>query len=158
MTHGENHFKLQALTDKHRQVASLLAQGLGPSDIAAVVDFVPQYITMLTRDPLFKEYLREMSEVAEARHEALFQQTPDIVASAFRVGTVEEQLKAARLNLEITGRIGKGERPNNGTDTSIERLNTLADRLLGLLGKVRSGQTYDGESTVDQQPQLVNQT
>lgn len=148
-THGENHFKLLALTDKHRQVASLLAQGLGPTDIAALVDFVPQYVTMLTRDPLFKEYLREMSEVAEARHEALFAQTPDVVAAAMRVGTVDEQLKAVRLNLEITGRIGKNERPNLGTDTSVERLNVLADRLLGLLGKVRTGQTFDGQATID---------
>jgi len=149
MTHGENHFKLQSLTDKHRQVASLLAQGLGPTEIAELVDFVPQYVTMLTRDPLFKDYLREMSDVAEARHEALFAQTPDVVAAAMRNGSTDEQLKAVRLNLEITGRIGKNERPNAGADSSVERLNTLADRLLGLLGKVRAGQTIDGELVRD---------
>lgn len=148
-THGENHFKLQALTDKHRQVASLLAQGLGPTDIAELVDFVPQYVTMLTRDPLFKEYLATMSAVAEARHESMFAMTPDVVFNAMRSGSVDEQLKAARLNLEITGRIGKNERPNTGGDTSIERLNVLADRLLGLLGKVRDTNVIDVTPTME---------
>ena len=144
-THGSNAVKLQALTDKHRNVASLLAQGLGRSEIAQVIDFTPEYVTWLTRDPLFKEYLREMAEHAEARHEAMFALTADVVADAMTNGSVDERLKGARLNLEVTGRLGKNDRPNAVLDSSLERLSTIAQRLLSLQSKVRNGEIINGQ-------------
>ena len=148
-TTGVNVVKLKSLTDKHKNVASLLAQGLGRSDIASVVDFTPEYITWLTRDPLFKQYLQEMSEHVDARHEAMFAMTADVVADAMLNGTVEDKLKGARLNLEITGRIGKGDRPSGLTEGSLERLNTLAQRLTGLLSQAREGVTLEGQIIED---------
>jgi hypothetical protein len=142
-THGTNSIKLQSITDKHKQVASLLAQGLGRSEIAGIIDYTPEYVTWLTRDPLFKQYLDEMSAHAEARHEAMFGLTADVVADAMLNGSVEERLKGARLNLEVTGRLGKNERPNAMVDSSLERLNTLAARLLSLQSKVRQGEVID---------------
>ena len=142
-THGSNSVKLQSLTDKHRQVASLLAQGLGRSEIATVIDFTPEYVTWLTRDPLFKQYLHEMSEHTEARLEAMFDRVADVVSDGLTNGSVDERLKSARLQLEVTGRIGKNDRPNNALDSSLERLNTLAQRLLALQSKVRAGEVID---------------
>lgn len=135
-TSGTNHFELQTLNPKHQQVAALLAQGLGPGEIAPLVGFVPQYITMLTRDPLFKEYLSQMTEFAEAQLEAQFSRVPEVISEAFSAGTVDEKLKAARLQGELTGRLGKNERqvPN---ESSLERLNILAERLLALQANVR---------------------
>lgn len=144
-TSGTNHFELQTLTTQHMQVAALLAQGLGPSEIAPLVGYVPQYVTMLTRDPLFKAYLAEKVAFAESQLEAQFCKVPEVVSRAFASGTVDEQLKAARLQGELTGRLGKHERaaPN---ESSIERLTTLAERLLALQSHVREkGTVIDAE-------------
>lgn len=144
-TTGSNHFELQTLTPKHHQVAALLAQGLGPSEIAPLVDFVPQYITMLTRDPLFKAYLAEKVAIAELQLEAQFTKIPEVISRAFESGTTDEQLKAARLQGELTGRLGKHDRAVVN-ESSIERLNTLAERLLALQSNVREkGTVIDAE-------------
>lgn len=144
---GENSHKLQALTDKHKQVASLLTQGLGRSEIAKVVDFTPEYVTWLCRDPLFKDFMRGLSEFHEARLEAMFGDVVSVVQDGLQNGAIDERLKAARLQLEVTGRIGKNERPNAAVDSSIERLTTLAERLLALQANVRQGVTYDAQAT-----------
>lgn len=151
--HGQNSFKLQALNEKHRQVASLMAQGLGPLEIASVVDYTMQYISMLARDPLFKEHLSNISQFVTLQHEAMFARTVEAVNNGFNSGIVEDNLKAARLNLEITGRIGKGERPSAGMESSLDRLATLAERLLAL--NPNKGETLDAEFTQANQPALI---
>lgn len=152
---GENSHKLQALTDKHKQVASLLTQGLGRTEISQVVEFTPEYVTWLCRDPLFKDYMRGLSEFHEARLEAMFGDVVNVVQDGLQNGTIDERLKAGRLQLEVTGRIGKNERPNQALDNSVERLNTLADRLLALQTKVRGGTTYEGQGQVIEQQQAI---
>jgi hypothetical protein len=150
--HGENAITLQSLSPKHKQVAALLAQGLGRSEISNIVEFTPEYVTWLARDPLFKQYLAEMSEYADARLEALFDKTADVVANGMIMGTVDEQLKAARLQLEITGRVGKGDRTFGSLDNSVEKLDQLAQRLLALQTRVRGsiekGATFDVQAEV----------
>ena len=144
-THGSNPVQLQALTDKHKQVASLLAQGLGPTKIAAIIDYTPEYVSWLTRDPLFKEHLRAMSALVDAQHEAMYGMTADVVADGMLNGSIDERLKAARLNLEITGRLGKNDRPSAGLEGSLERLSILAQRLLALQSNIREGVVIDGQ-------------
>lgn len=144
---GENVHKLQALTDKHKQVASLLTQGLGRSEISQIVDFTPEYVTWLCRDPLFKDFMRGLSEFHEARLEAMFGDVVSVVQDGLQNGAIDERLKAARMQLEVTGRIGKNERPNAAFESSMERLTTLAERLLALQSNVREGRTYDAEAT-----------
>lgn len=147
-THGVNHFELQTLTDKHKQVASLLAQGAGPEEISALVEYTPQYVSMLTRDPLFKEYLGHMAEINEARLEAIFGKVVETIDEGLsNEHKIEDRLKAARLQLEVTGRIGKNDRPNGALDNSLERLTTLADRLIALQTRVRTGETFNGQVT-----------
>lgn len=146
-THGENLVKLQNLSKKHQQVAALLAQGLGRGEIATIIDFTPEYVTWLTRDPLFKQYLFEMSEHTEARFEAMFDQVADVVADGMQNGGIDERLKAARLQLEVTGRIGKNDRPSGAMESSLERLQVLAQRLIALQTNVREKVTINGEVT-----------
>ena len=97
---------------------------------------------------MFKQYLAEMSEHCEARLEALFEKSVDVIADGMLYGDTDSQLKAARMQLEVTGRVGKNDRPNTATDKSIERLSLLAERLTGLLGTARQAQTIDGVATV----------
>ena len=144
--HGENSVKLRDLSPKHKQVASLLAQGLGRTEISTVVDFTPEYVTWLCRDPLFKSYLQEMSEFTDARLEAMYAKVGDAIQDGLDNGKPEDRLRAARLHLEVTGRIGNGERPMQAIDESVQRLNTIANRLLALQSKVRIGETFNGSA------------
>ncbi len=142
-THGENVVKLQSLSEKHKQVAALLAQGLGRTDIAAIVDFTPEYVTWLSRDPLFKLHLQQMSDFVNTRLEAMYDRVADAVDEGLSSGSVDDKMKAARLQLEVTGRIGKGSQRNAGDDSGDDRLKQLADRLVAVLGAVRKGETYE---------------
>ena len=138
-THGVNHFQLQSLTAQHKEVAALIAQGLGPTEISEAIDFTPQYVTMLTRDPLFKDYLTSMTAIAEARLEMLFTDVVKVIDEGLRYGgTTEEKLKAARLQMEATGRIGKRDRADVAFDSSVDRLNNLASRLIVLQQNARN--------------------
>jgi hypothetical protein len=142
--HGENEVKLRDLSPKHKQVAALLSQGLGRTEISQIVDFTPEYITWLMRDPQFKEYQAEMNEITNARLEALFGQVPDLIHRNMNSGIPDAELKAARLHLEVTKRIGKQEEKRD-TESSLARLEILAERLLNLNN--RSPNVIDVEAT-----------
>lgn len=148
-TTGENVVKLQNLSEKHKQVAALMAQGLGRTDISSIVDFTPEYVTWLSRDPLFKEHLRQMSEFVNIRLEAMYDRVADVVNEGLQAGAMDDRIKAARLQLEVTGRIGRGDRMGLPDDHNDDRLQKLADRLVSVLGAVRKGETYDSQPITD---------
>lgn len=141
-------WQLRKLSEKHKLAAALLAQGLGRASVASACDFTPEYITMLQRQPLFIQYVQDMTAAAAVRLEALFDQSVEIIADTLSNGGAEEKLKAARLQLEATGRIGKNaERgKSDGDDDSLEH---LAERLVSLLDhnrkRVINGEVSDAE-------------
>ena len=138
-------WQLKTLTEKHKQVAALLAQGLKRGEIAAVVDITPEYVTMLAKQPLFIGYLKEMIQFTNVRLEALFEKSVQVISDAMDNGNFDEKLKGAKLQMEATGRIGRYQTeppPAGGGD----KLEALAERLVGLL----SGQkrrVIDGQVT-----------
>ena len=144
---------LQKLGPKHRQVMSLLAQGVDRQTIASICDITPEYVTWLGGDPLCKAYLKEMSRFVDARFEAMYERSADIVSDAMSQGTVDERLKAARMQLELTGRVGRvvPAAPEGG---SIDRLEQLARRLEGLVDKAHLGKTYENEPDVSDAAEL----
>ena len=134
---------LKELSPRHKQAAALLAQGVQRQIIARVCEFTPEYITMLGRQPLFRAYIKEMSEFTDARLEALFDQSVDVIADTMLTGTEDGRLKAAKLQLEATGRVGRFHTPAPAQGGS-DRLELLAERLVGLLHQQRR-RTYEGE-------------
>lgn len=135
---------LHELNEKHHQVAALIAQGLTPTEISSMVSYTKGYITWLTRDPLFSAYMDEMVAFSQKQVEVMFCGSVAAIGGGLHSGDADISLKAARLQLEVTGRIGKNERPSVSTD-SLERLTNLAERLLTLQTKVRSGELIEGE-------------
>ena len=135
---------LQKLSPKHKQVMSLLAQGIDRQTISSICEITPEYVTWLAGDPLCKMYLKEMSRYVDARFEAMYEKTADIVSEAMQIGSQDEKLKAARLQLELTGRVGRvvPPAPEGG---SIGRLEELAKRLEGLVDEAHRGRTYENE-------------
>ena len=143
-------WELKKLSPAHKQAAALLAQGLGRPLIAAACDFSPEYVTYLARQPLFVQYLREMTAAAQVRLDALFDQSVDVIADTLVNGGVEEKLKAARLQMEATGRVGRLQGTERPAQEGPDRLEQLAERLVSLLHKQRQRTfTSDGMEIVD---------
>lgn len=143
---NERQVQLKELSQKHKMVAALLAQGRSRLQIAEAVELAPEYITWLGGDKLFKDYVREMSRLADTQMEALYSRSVDVVAEALDSGNNEDRLKAARLTMEATGRLGKGGRSTD-EDTGEDRLELLAENLLKLQRKHRE-RTINGEARV----------
>jgi len=132
-------WELKVLKPKHRQVAALIAQGLQNKRVADIVGVTPEYVSMLLKQPLVILEITRLCDIAGTRMEALFEKTVDVIADAMSNGSRGEQLKAARLQLEATKRIGRPD-PLRGENTpGADRLLALSERLVGLLGNVRGG-------------------
>lgn len=139
--------ELKKLSPTHKQVAALLAQGVDRRTIAVAVDFTPEYVTWLQRQPLFREYITHMSEAVAVRLEALFSRSVDVIQDAMQDGNIDEKLKGAKLQLEATGRVGRFQTqlPVGGGQ---DRLEQLSERLLTLLDTKRRT-VYDNEGISD---------
>ncbi|MHB8413934.1 MAG: hypothetical protein ACYDB1_00870 [Acidiferrobacteraceae bacterium] len=137
--------QLKKLSPRHKEVMSLLAQGVDRQVIAKMCQITPEYVTWLARQPLCREYVKEMSEFVNVRLEALFGKTADVIAETLECGTEDGKLKAARMQLEVTGRVGRA--PGQvATPTEGDFLETLAERLVSLQRNIRR-RTVDGEVT-----------
>ena len=136
----EKRWELKKLKPVHQQVAALVAQGLTNVKIASMCGITPQYITMLMNQPLFRQYLQEKCEAVGVRMEALFEQSVEVIANTLQNGSEGGKLKAARLQLEATKRIGRGEvNIVDGAGTA-DRLERLAARLIQLNDRSRQVQ------------------
>lgn len=143
-TNRKHHLK--ELSPMHKQAMSLLAQGVPRGTIGEICNFSPDYVTWLANDPLCKQYIREMNSLVDMQIESMYGKVAEVISDAMSAGTMDERLKGARLQLEVTGRLGKVERPNDQTQT-VDRLANLAERLTGLLAEKRAGLTINGEVT-----------
>jgi len=103
-------FELKKLSARHKQAAALLAQGVKRELIAAAIQCTPEYVTMLSQQALFQQYLQEMQQVADVRLRALFEKSVDVVAEVLTSGTPDERLRAARLQMEAVERLGKNQK------------------------------------------------
>ena len=112
--------------------------------IAQALDYTPEYVTMLQRQPLIREYIKEMNEAVSLRLEAMFDKTVDVISDQMTTGNGSEKLAAARLHLEATKRIGRiqADAPMPQEDDRLER---LAQRLESLLNK-HKGVIYDAQT------------
>lgn len=98
--------ELKKLGPKHKQAASLLAQGVGREQIARIVGVSPEYVTWLSRQPVFRTYIREMSEFVDTRLQALFDKGVEVLADTMKAGTEMGRLRAAQLVMRATGKEG----------------------------------------------------
>jgi DNA-binding CsgD family transcriptional regulator len=147
---------LKKLKLKHLQICALLAQGMQNKKVAAAVGVTPEYITMLLRQPLIKEEIMRLSEVAGVRLEGMFTQVVEVIGDALTNGTHSEKLKAGRLHGELTKRIGRYDPVGVGTTDGEERLNRLADRL-EFLTKSKVPGVYDENGQVVEEAVIVRE-
>ena len=137
-------FALKNIKPIHREVASLLAQGVPRKVIAEVCDFTPEYITMLTREPAIAAILEEHVQFAERQMLALTEKAVSVVSEVMDNGSDESRLKAARLQMESAGRLGRfADSPISPVDPN--HLDNLAARLVSLLTREKEGVTINAE-------------
>jgi hypothetical protein len=129
-------YQLKELSPRHRQVAALLVQGVERQVVAELTGFAPEYVTWLGRQPVMQQFLRELEEYANIRLVALADKRTDVIAEVMEHGGPEERLKAAKLQMEATGLIGRPREA--GLPRPEGRLEALADRLLTLLQDKRA--------------------
>lgn len=137
--------KLQKLSARHKQVLSLMAQGMDRQTCSIATKYTPEYVTWLLKQEICQEYLNQMVQVAESQLQAQFCKSVDVIGETLINGTEEGKLKAAKLQLEATGRVGKLQQPS-APPVEADRLNVLAERLVGLL-KQTQGRLVNGEVT-----------
>lgn len=129
--------ELKKLSQKHKQVLSLVAQGLDRQTIGKVVNYVPEYVTWLVRQPVCQEYLREMVGYNDSRLLALTERSVDVISDVMLNGTHEDQLKAAKLQLTAIGKVGRAQAPVSAKFDEA-RLERLAERLVSLQSNVKA--------------------
>ncbi len=140
-------WEMKELKPWHQQFCSMLAQGIDRETIATVLEIHPNYVTMLSRQPLIQAYIRDQCQFATLQLEAQFARGVTVIGEVMDNGAPKERLQAVRLNAELTHRIGSGSgAPLEAVDTN-ERLLRLADRLLSLQEKMQpvSLPTINGE-------------
>ncbi len=155
--HGEGHlvpvelddvenpkWELKKLSPKHKDICSLIAQGIGRQQIASLCQITPEYVTMLAKQPLCIAFIRDLNEFAGVQMEAMFVKSVAVIADVMDNGNAQDKLKAARLQMEATGRVGSKGMQGGGGDGMEERLAALAGRLVGLLEQSK-GDAIDGQ-------------
>lgn len=148
---GDNlpsNWELDKLSPKHKQVAALMAQGMKNVDIAKLVGYTPEYIYVLSKQKKMKEYIAHMCEVAGTRLDALFVQSVEVIADTMANGSEAGKLKAARLQLEATKRLGRADTLTVNVNPD-ERLAQLSSRLVGLFQSANS-ELYNEDGTPKQ--------
>lgn len=138
--------QLQKLSQRHKQVLSLVAQGVERQTVAEATGYTPEYVTWLVRQDVCRDYLREMMELVDIRFVMMTQESANAISDALAEGTYEDRLKAAKLQLEVVGKVGKGASLVHTDQPQGDRLEQLANRLVGLLRQKREGVVLDGIS------------
>lgn len=129
-------WQMKAIKPWHKQVCALIAQGVDRQTISQIVDCTPEYISMLARQPLIKQYIQDLNSVVDVQLAMQYTKVVAAIGDTLETGNSKEKMQAARLHSELTGRIGsRGGEEEKLIDTN-SRLAKLAERLLYLQGKV----------------------
>jgi hypothetical protein len=135
-------WELKKLKPVHLQICALLAQGFKNVEVAGMTGVTKEYITMLLRMPIIKQEIAARGEVLNARFELMTEMTADAMVDTLKNGSHADKMKAARLQLEVTKRIGRPDPYAVNQNPAEDRLAQLANRLEGLLDGKKGG-LYD---------------
>jgi hypothetical protein len=124
---------LKKLQVWHKQLCSLIAQGLSMKEIAGIMDCTPNYVSMLARQPLIIEEVRNIAAFADLQLEAQYVKSVQAISDVLETGNNKEKIMAARTQLEATKRIGPRMETQASNENQENKLISLADRLVGLL-------------------------
>ena len=125
--------EIKELKPWHKQMCSMLAQGIDRATIAKVLDCDASYVSMLSRQKIVQDYMKEWCAFSGIQLEAQFITAVQVIGNTMINGNPKEQLQAARLQMEATRRIGAGSGQVADSPDMNDRLVTLSERLVSLL-------------------------
>lgn len=146
---------LKKLKPVHVQICALLGQGLKNTEVAMMTQVTPEYVSMLLRQPIIKQEVARISEIAGTRLELLFEKSVDTIAHVLENGNNSEKLKAVRIHGELTKRIGRPDPYATGTNVPDDRLEQLASRLEGLLTTTKAGLYDEAGNPIFEEAEIV---
>lgn len=112
----------KALTPKHKGILSLVAQGVKYMEIGSLCKCTQQLIVMLVASEKGQEYLRYIEQQMDMRLRALYSKSIDAIEDQLTVGSGENKLKAAKLQMQAVGKLGKVQDDTDTAEDVIQRI------------------------------------
>lgn len=100
---------LKKLSNRHKQAISLILQGVSREEAAEATGFVPQYMTFLLQQPIAKDFIAHVNRAVATQLEALYGKSVAAISDGLNHRDPEVALKAAKLQLQTTGRLEPDE-------------------------------------------------
>lgn len=107
---------LKKLSQKHKHIIALHLQGVSRFDIGSVCGCTPEYVSMVVKQPLAQEYLRQVEAHMDEQLRVAGIRGTEVLLEKLDSTDEEIQLKAARLALESQGKL----KPSDSKQKSAE--------------------------------------
>lgn len=85
-------WEMKELKPWHKQMASMLVQGIDRMTIATVLDCTPEYVSMLAKQPKMREYIAEFCEYANIQLDAMFVKSVAAIDDTLENGNHKEKM------------------------------------------------------------------
>lgn len=119
------------LNDKHKAIIALHAQAVRREDISRVCGCTPEFVSMVVRTDLAKAYLAQLEEHTDGRLRQLYGASVDAIDSGLHSDDEEIKLKAARLQLEASGKMKGDQRDNRTAEDLVASILAQATVIIG---------------------------
>ena len=136
---------LKKLSQKHKNVIALHAQSMSRADIGQMCSCTPEYVSMIVAQPLAKEYLRDIEKYMDSRLETLYGKTVDVIQAGLAGNATDTQLKAARLQMEATGKLKGGTAEVQTAEDVVSALLAAAAKGTFIIGQNVQVNQHTGE-------------
>lgn len=150
---------LKRITQRHHQVARLLAAGMGPGEIGAITGYTPSRLSVLQNSPAMRDLIQLYRKEVDAEFSQVFTQMRNLSADA--LGELQDRLETdpddfsanqlmalAELALDRTGHPRVKEHKSEVTVNLGDRLDAARERARqAALGTVADAEVPDGEPT-----------
>lgn len=124
-------WELKKLSQKHKTIIALHVQNLTREEISQVAGCTPEYVSMIVAQPLAQQYLAELEKYMDSRLKALYGKSVDAIQQGLDSQDEEVALKAARLQLEATGKMKKDDERGHSAEDVVAAILDRATVIIG---------------------------
>lgn len=112
----------KVLTPKHKQILSLVAQGMKYAEIGSLCKCTPQLIVMIVASSQGQQYLAYIEQQMDMRLRSLFSKSVDAIEDQLTNGSGENKLRAAKLQMQATGKLKDSTEKADTAEDVIQRI------------------------------------
>lgn len=100
----KNPWILKRLSQKHKDMIALSLQGLDREKVGEYCGCTPQYVTMINRQPLAREYIADLESHMDLRLRGLYSRSLDALQAGLSSPRISDKLAAAQIQLRAIGK------------------------------------------------------